>query len=261
MSEPIIKTTDPTTPVLEMRGVSAGYVPAQMILNEVSIIAQPGKITAILGPNGSGKSTTLRVLSGLLKPRDGRVNLLGEDITEASVQERLRLGMSLLPQGRSTFPALSVHENLELGAWSLRRDRKSFRSAIGAAYERFPVLAERRAVLAGSMSGGQQQILEIARMLLTDPQVLLIDEPSVGLSPLLADQVYEHVSQLRNEGRAVVLVDQNVEAAVEVCDFLYLLEFGRNAQEGSREEFAGRLGEVIRGWLADGDQTSETRSV
>jgi branched-chain amino acid transport system ATP-binding protein len=235
--------------VLEMRGVVAGYARSQRVLDGVSIRAHEGAITAILGPNGSGKSTTLRVLSGLLGVQEGEVLLRGESIVHRSVQERLRLGVALLPQGRSTFPALTVHDNLELGAWALRRDGDRRRAAVARAYERFPALAEWRTRPAGAMSGGMQQVLEIARMLLTDPRVLLIDEPSVGLAPAVAHEVYGQLAALRDEGRTVVLVDQNVEAAVAICDYVHLLEFGRNSGEGPREEFAGRLGDVIRDWL------------
>jgi branched-chain amino acid transport system ATP-binding protein len=235
--------------VVEMRDVVAGYERSQRVLDGVSVTAAEGAITAILGPNGSGKSTTLRVLSGLLGVQEGDVLLRGESIARRSVQERLRLGVALLPQGRSTFPGLTVQDNLELGAWALRRDGERKRAAVAGAYERFPALADWRARPAGAMSGGMQQLLEIARMLLTDPQVLLIDEPSVGLSPAVAQEVYGHLAALRDEGRTVILVDQNVEAAVEICDYVYLLEFGRNSNEGPREEFAGRLGDVIRDWL------------
>ena len=234
-----------------MRGVVAGYHPAQRVLDGVEINALPGQITAVLGPNGSGKSTTLRVLSGLLQPRAGTVVLDGHDITELRIQDRLRGGIALLPQGRSTFPHMTVDENLQLGAWVMKGDRKKMQAAIERAYSQFPVLAERRKKRAGEMSGGQQQQLEIARTLLTDPKVLLIDEPSVGLSPLLADEVYERLLALRGEGRTVILVDQNIASAIEVCDYVYLLEYGRNADHGPRSQFAGRLGEVIRGWLTD----------
>jgi len=240
-----------------MRGVVAGYHPAQRVLDDVKIVADQGCITAILGPNGSGKSTTLRVLSGLLSPREGTVELDGRDITSDSIQDRLRAGIALLPQGRSTFPHMTVAENLELGAWVLKGDRKRMGEAIDRAYAQFPILADRRTLRAGEMSGGQQQQLEIARTLLTDPKVLLIDEPSVGLSPLLADEVYAHIARLRAEGRTIVLVDQNIEAAIEICDFVYLLEYGRNAESGPRADFAGRLGEVIRGWLTDSDEPTE----
>lgn len=243
--------------ILEMTDVVAGYHADQLVLNEVSLTAEEGRITAVLGPNGSGKSTTLRVLSGLLRQRSGTIRLRGEEVGGLAVQERLRRGMAYLPQGRSAFPGLTVRENLELGTWPIRRDRVRARRAVETALERFPVLAERREVLAGTMSGGQQQLLEIARMLLVDPSVLLIDEPSVGLSPRLADEVYAQLRALREDGRTIVLVDQNVEAAVEICDHVHLLEFGRNAESGSRADFAGRLGEVIRGWLGGAGSSAE----
>ena len=247
-----------SAPALAMRGVVAGYHPTQRVLDHVEIIANQGQITAILGPNGSGKSTTLRVLSGLLRPREGAVEMEGRDITSDSIQDRLRAGIALLPQGRSTFPHMTVAENLELGAWLLKSNRKRMAESIERAYAQFPILGDRRSVRAGELSGGQQQQLEIARTLLTDPKVILIDEPSVGLSPLLASEVYTHIMRLREEGRTIVLVDQNVEAAIEICDYVYLLEFGRNAENGPRADFAGKLGEVIRGWLTDAGESTES---
>ena len=191
-------------------------------LKDINIEINQGDVVGIIGRNGSGKSTTLRVLSGLLRPREGAVEMEGRDITSDSIQDRLRAGIALLPQGRSTFPHMTVAENLELGAWLLKSNRKRMAESIERAYAQFPILGDRRSVRAGELSGGQQQQLEIARTLLTDPKVILIDEPAVGLSPLLASEVYTHIMRLREEGRTIVLVDQNVEAAIEICDYVYL---------------------------------------
>lgn len=234
---------------LRMTGVTAGYYPHQLVLDNVSLTARPHKITAVLGPNGSGKSTSLRVIYGLLAPREGSVSFDGKDITQLPPDERLTIGLALLPQGRSTFPGLTVHENLELGGWVLRRDRAAFRAALDRVYERYPVLRDVPEQLAGSLSGGQQRILEIARMMMTDPQMVLIDEPSVGLAPKLADQVYDEIALLRDEQRTILLVDQNVQAAVDLADYVYTLEMGRNHLDGAREDFANRLDGLIREWL------------
>jgi branched-chain amino acid transport system ATP-binding protein len=234
---------------LTMTGVMAGYYAQQLVLDDVSLVARPNKVTVVLGPNGSGKSTTLRVLYGLLPPREGSVELDDEDITHVPPDERLGHGVALLPQGHSTFPGLSVHENLELGGWVLRHDRDALRSALERTYDRYPLLVDLRQQLAGSLSGGQQRILEIARMMMTDPQLILIDEPSVGLAPKLAADVYDEIARLREEQRTILLVDQNVQAAVDLADYVYTLEMGRNHLEGGREDFADRLDGLIREWL------------
>ncbi|HEY8486266.1 MAG TPA: ABC transporter ATP-binding protein [Limnochordales bacterium] len=232
---------------LVLEEVVAGYYPEQRVLNGVSLAAARGKVTVVLGPNGSGKSTALRVLYGLVMPVRGRVLLEGRDITRVPVHERVRLGMGFLPQGRSVFPALTVHENLELGAWALPAPERP--QALARIYDRYPMLRDWRHKPAGSLSGGQQRTLEIARMMITDPQVILLDEPSAGLAPVVADWVYQEVGRLRDEGRTVLLVDQNVRAAVELADYIYTLEFGRKQLEGGREDFESRLADVVRAWL------------
>jgi branched-chain amino acid transport system ATP-binding protein len=235
---------------LAMHAVQAGYFEHDLVLREVSLEARPGHVTAILGPNGSGKSTTLRVLYGFLQPRSGSVTLGDDDISSVGPDERLARGIALLPQGHSIFPQLSVHENLELGAWLLRRDRARLDAVLDRTYEQYPMLKQMRRRPAGSLSGGQQRMLEFARTLVLDPAIVLIDEPSVGLAPALVDEVYAHIARLKEEGRTIVLVDQNVEAAVALADYVYTLAYGRNDVDGSREDFEGRLGDVIRGWLA-----------
>ncbi len=235
--------------VLRMDRVVAGYYAGHPVLHGLSLGVRPGRITAVLGPNGSGKSTALRVLNGLLRPERGRVIRGDRDITAIAPHERLDLGIALLPQGRSVFPALSVHENLELGAWTLRRERARMLAAIERMYDRYPTLRGWRHRLAGSLSGGQQRTLEIARMLLTDPEVLLVDEPTAGLAPVVATQVYEELARLKAEGRTILLVDQNVRAAVALADYVYTLQFGRNHLEGDQGEFEGRLGELVKEWL------------
>lgn len=241
---------DGDTETLAMHDVQAGYFDHDLVLRDVSLEARPGNVTAILGPNGSGKSTTLRVLYGFLQPRRGSVTLGGADISDVPPDERLARGIALLPQGHSIFPQLSVHENLELGAWLLRRDRERRATAIDRTYEHYPMLKGLRHSPAGSLSGGQQRMLEFARTLVLDPRFVLIDEPSVGLAPTLVDDVYAQIARLKAEGRTIVLVDQNIEAAVSLADHVYTLAYGRNDLQGSREDFAERLGDVIRGWLA-----------
>ena len=238
-----------TTRTLRMDGVTAGYLRHDVVLDEVSLQARPGLITAVLGPNGSGKSTALRVLYGFLRPRAGRVLLDDRDITDLPVDRRLAHGIAYMPQGRSLFPQLTVEQNLQLAAWLRRGDRRALGAAVEAMLERYPALQAHRRRLAGSLSGGQARLLEFGRTLILDPKVLLLDEPSAGLAPNLVDEIYEEIARVRTEGRTVLLVDQNVQAAVELADHVYTLAYGRNHLDGARDEFAGQLDDLIRQWL------------
>ena len=238
-----------STPQLSMHNVEAGYYAHDLVLSEITITAQPNKVTVILGPNGSGKSTTLRVLYGILQPRQGQVMLNDQDITIVPSHQRLDLGIALLPQGRSTFPDMTVQENLEVGGWTLRNDPQKLAVAVEGMYERYPILKDLRHRLAGGLSGGQQRIVEIARMMVSDPKILLIDEPSVGLAPLLVKQIYEEIAKFKEEQRTILLVDQNVQAAVEMADYVYTLDYGRNHLEGDRSEFEGKLAALVKDWL------------
>jgi branched-chain amino acid transport system ATP-binding protein len=234
---------------LRMQGVTAGYLANDIVLDDITLRAEPGRVTAVLGPNGSGKSTSLRVLYGFLRPRHGSV-LLGErDITDLPVGSRLAAGIAFMPQGRSILPRLTVEENVRLGGWLLRRRRAELNAAVDTMFDRYPLLKEIRRRPAGSLSGGQARLLEFARTLVLDPQVLLIDEPSVGLAPILVDEVYEEIGRLKHEGRTILLVDQNVQAAVHLADYVYTLAYGQNHLDGARDQFAGQLDELIRKWL------------
>jgi branched-chain amino acid transport system ATP-binding protein len=241
--------TATTAPTLRMQDVVAGYFAHDLVLDRVTLEVVPGRVTVVLGPNGSGKSTSLRVLSGFLSPRSGSVTLDDISIVDLSPGERLQQGIALLPQGRSVFPSLTVEENLRLGAWALRKDRARLDSAVVAMFDRYPQLKPLRDRAAGSLSGGQARLLELGRTLILDPAVLLIDEPSVGLAPVLVDQVYEEIERLKDEGRTILLVDQNVAAAVDLADYVYTLAYGRNHLEGARDAFAGQLDDLIKKWL------------
>ncbi len=234
-------------PAVELEEVVAGYYADQPVLRGLSITCPAGEVTALLGPNGAGKSTALRVIAGLLRPASGSVRLFGEDVTGLSAHEIARRGLAFLPQGRSAFPELTVENNLELGAWSLPRAQR--KGAVAAMFERFPSLKGRRKVQASRLSGGQQRLLEISRALVADPRVLVVDEPSVGLSPILAEQSYSELAALRAEGRTVVLVDQNVRPAVALADYLYSLRSGRSERAGRRNELASDLSALVREWL------------
>lgn len=236
-------------PTLRITDAEAGYVPGHPVLRGVTMTAAPGKITVVLGPNGAGKSTLLKLVAGFISPITGSVRLDDDDIGALPAHHHLAHGIGLLPQGRSTFPELTVAENIELGGWVIRSDRKRLREAVDGMFERYPNLRELRHRPAGSLSGGQQRAVEIARLMVSNPSVLLIDEPSVGLSPLIASQVYKELTALRAEGRTILLVDQDVRAAIKIADYVYVLNSGKNDIEGDRSAFEGDLGNMVRGWL------------
>lgn len=240
--------TDVDNPLV-MRGIVAGYSTSDVVLDNLSLAARSGMVTAVLGPNGSGKSTALRTMFGLTNIRAGSVEHQGDVINDLPVHERLRRGMALLPQGHSVFPELTVEENLLMGGWIFGGDRQRTNAALDRTYEHYPLLADRSETSAGDLSGGQQRILEIARLVFTDPDVLLIDEPSAGLAPALVEDVYEEIEQLKGLDKTVLLVDQNVETAIELADYVYILEMGENRAEGQVDEFAGDVGRIVKNWL------------
>jgi branched-chain amino acid transport system ATP-binding protein len=237
------------TQKLQVTDLVAGYLPGHPVLRGVNLTAEPGRITVVLGPNGAGKSTLLKAITGFLKPESGAVLLGQSEISSVDPHRHVEQGIGLLPQGRSVFPELSVIENIELGGWTIRTDRTRLRNAVEAMLDRYPHLRPLRDRPAGSLSGGQQRAVEIARMLVPNPSVLLIDEPSVGLSPIVASQVYQEMIAFKAEGRTVLLVDQDVRAAIRTADYVYVLNSGRNDVEGDRAAFEGDLGAMVRGWL------------
>ena len=212
------------TPCIEFDDVVAGYKDF-MILNNLSFTVAKGSITLLIGPNGAGKSTVLKTLFGLLTPRQGKVRLNGEDITGASQKELLARGIAFVPQGRNLFGQLSVYENLELGGITL--GMKTTHERIPEVLEFFPRVKERINSLAASLSGGEQKQLEIGRALLLRPKVLLIDEPSIGLSPMVVQDVFKLLRKLADQGTTVLMVEQNVKSALKYSDNAIALESGR----------------------------------
>src|SRR5919109_672506 len=208
--------------LLELDGIVAGYVEGIDILNGVELQVEPGTITGIIGPNGAGKSTVLKTIFGFLHPRQGCMTFAGREIQGLPPHAIKRLGISYVPQGTNIFPQLTVHENLQLGAWVLRHDPARVGRMLERAYAMFPRLAERRRLRATALSGGEAKMLSIAKELVTDPKLLLVDEPSAGLSPKLSEQVYGQLVAARAGGVTILLVDQNIAKAVEVSDHLYL---------------------------------------
>jgi len=242
-------TAESSAPTLKIADVVAGYTAGHPVLRGVNLVAEPGHITVVLGPNGAGKSTLLRAIAGFLQPSSGSIVLGDNDIANLPPHRHIEHRIALLPQGRSTFPDLTVAENIELGGWAMRGHRARLRHAVDAMFARYPHLCALRDRPAGSLSGGQQRAVEIARLVIGDPQVLLIDEPSVGLSPIVAAQVYHELEALKAEGRTILLVDQDVRAAIKVADYIYVLNSGRNDVDGDRSAFEGDLGVMVRRWL------------
>jgi len=224
--------------MLEVRDLYVGYYKDLNILQGVSITAERGKLTAILGANGVGKSTLLKAIYGFLTPNAGEVLLDGQNLAGIPTYRRIQMGLAYVPQRPSVFPWMTVEENLELGAWTFRRDKARIRRKIEENYERFPILRERRRSRAGELSGGMQRMVELGRTLMTDPKVILVDEPTAGLAKLLTREVYELLARLRDEeGITIVLVDQDIRNALKIADYVYVLDLGRNRFDGPVEEF------------------------
>jgi branched-chain amino acid transport system ATP-binding protein len=226
------------TAMLEVRGLRAGYLPGVDILSGLSLVAARAAVTLVIGPNGAGKSTLLRTIFGLIAPSAGQILVAGVDVTGAGPSRLKAAGVSYITQDINSFPQLSVEENLLMGAWTFRRDRGRLARALQQVYALFPVLKDMRRARAGALSGGQGRMLSVARELMTSPQLLLIDEPTVGLAPNLVPQVYATLAAARaSTGAAVVLVEQNVDAALPLADHLYLLNLGQVKAEGEGRNF------------------------
>src|SRR5512139_764119 len=241
--------------MLKVRNLEAGYG-AIKVLKQVSLHVSAGEIVTLIGANGAGKSTLLRAIAGLLEPRGGEVVFAGAPIRGLPAERVVDRGVALVPEGRQVFAAMSVRENLLLGGYVAARrgrSREDAAQALAEVYRLFPVLRERSAQLAGTLSGGEQQMLAMGRALMTDPRLLMMDEPSMGLAPLVVHDIFRAVRRLRDEGRTVLLVEQNARAALRVADRSYVIETGRLVLEGE----AGYLlndREVQRAYLGKGYQ-------
>ena len=206
-------------------------------LKGISIEVPQGKIVTLIGANGAGKSTTLRSLSGLLKPSEGRIILEGKEIQKLAAQEIVSLGMSQVPEGRRVFANMTVRENLDLGAY-IRNDKQGIQEDMDKIFLRFPRLKEREKQMAGTLSGGEQQMLAMGRALMSRPRLLLLDEPSMGLAPLLVKEIFQIVRDINTTGTTVLLVEQNAHMALGVADYAYVLETGKINLEGEGKELA-----------------------
>lgn len=235
--------------VMRAESLNAGYLPGINILNECSLEARKGELVGIIGPNGAGKSTLLKSLFGLVNIRDGRVVLNGEDVTGFKTNELVRAGVGFVPQNNNVFPSLSIEENLQMG---LFLKPKQFASRVAEMWDLFPMLAERQKQLAGSLSGGERQSVAMARALMMNPSVLLLDEPSAGLSPVRQDETFIRTRQINKTGVTIIMVEQNARRCLQICDRAYVLDHGTNAYEGPGRELANdpRVIELYLGTLA-----------
>ena len=216
-------------PVLECNGIAAGYVKGLNILQGIDLVVSKGEVVSIIGPNGAGKSTLLKAIMGLINISAGRFYIEGIEKTNLPTHKIVNEGVGYVPQVANVFPSLTIEENLDMGAWSLTQNRKE---SILKIFEDFPLLADRKKEKAGNLSGGQRQILALARALVTSPEILLLDEPSAGLSPMAIDDVFKTIKEINKNGVSILLVEQNAKRALNFSDKGYVLDQGRNAYQG-----------------------------
>jgi len=224
--------------MLEVRDLYVGYYKDLNILQGVNLTAQTGKITAVLGANGVGKSTLLKAIYGFLRPNGGEIWMGDKRVDGTPTHKLIDLGVSFIPQHTGIFRWMTVEENIQLGGWTFRRDGSRLKQKIEENYERFPILREKRKQQAGELSGGQQRMVELSRTLMTDPKLILVDEPTAGLAKLLSEEVYQMLVDLRDrDGLTIILVDQEIRQALKIADYVYVLDLGRNKFDGPVEEF------------------------
>jgi branched-chain amino acid transport system ATP-binding protein len=223
--------------MLEVEDLYVGYYKDLNILQGVNMKARKAEITVVLGANGVGKSTLLKAIYGFIHPQKGKIEVDGQDIVNLSSHQLVHRGVSYIPQRQSIFPYMTVEENMELGAWSFRSDKARVQQKLEENFNRFPILKDRKRSPAGELSGGMQRMVELSRVLMPDPKLILVDEPTAGLAVTLARDIYDLLVGLKNEGITILLVDQNIRQAIRIADYVYVLELGRNRHEGPREEF------------------------
>jgi branched-chain amino acid transport system ATP-binding protein len=227
-----------TQPLLKVRDLHAGYGKAE-VLSGLNLTLPRGAVVTVIGPNGAGKSTTLNALMGVL-PSRGRIGFDGVDISNATLEERVMAGIALVPEKRELFGTMPVEDNLVLGGFKPMKQRvPNWRGTLDEVYTLFPRLKERRTQLAGTLSGGERQMLAVGRALMSRPKMLMLDEPSLGLAPLVVREIFRTITALRSTGVSILLIEQNARAALEVADYGYVLETGSIALEGPASELAG----------------------
>ena len=220
--------------MLEVKGINVSYGAVHAIY-DVSLTVRDGEVVSLIGANGAGKTTTLHTVTGLVKPTSGTITYDGHDLRKVHPHKIVSLGMAHVPEGRHVFTRMTVQENLEMGAFS-RADRAEVSRSLASVYEYFPRLLERKGQLAGTLSGGEQQMLAMGRALMSKPKTLLLDEPSMGLSPLLVKEIFSIIRQLHEQGITVLLVEQNAKMALSIADRAYVLEAGHVTMEGPSDE-------------------------
>ena len=220
--------------MLEVVNLEVNYGAIKALKN-ISFKVKSGQIVTLIGANGAGKSTTLRIISGLIKPKDGHIYFKGQEITNYEAHKIVELGISHVPEGRRIFETLTVMENLELAAWTIK-DKKIRKERFERVFDIFPRLKERRKQLAGTLSGGEQQMLSVARALTTGGELMLLDEPSMGLAPVLVDEIFQVLCQINLQGITILLVEQNARKALEIANYAYVLEAGTIALQGEAKE-------------------------
>jgi len=222
--------------LLKIEGVQV-YYGAIHALKGISLDVAPGEIVTLIGANGAGKSTTLRTISGLLKPKGGSISFMGNDIIGQQAQKIVKMGVSQVPEGRRIFANMTVLENLELGAY-LRGDKEGIRESLDRVFSKFPRLAERRNQIGGTLSGGEQQMLAMGRALMSNPKLMLLDEPSMGLAPLLVKEIFETIKEINQAGTTILLVEQNAHMALSIAHKAYVMETGKIVLRGTAAELA-----------------------
>ena len=218
--------------ILECNGIAAGYVKGLNILQGIDLVVNDGEIVSIIGPNGAGKSTLLKAIMSLIKVSAGRFYINGIEKTNLSTHKIVLEGIGYVPQVANVFPSLTIEENLEIGSWSIKQKKEALKKI----YSDFPLLSDRKKDKAGNLSGGQRQILALGRALITSPKLLLLDEPSAGLSPVAINEVFTSIKEINESGVSILLVEQNAKRALGFSDRGYVLDQGRNAYQGSGEE-------------------------
>jgi branched-chain amino acid transport system ATP-binding protein len=239
-----------TTPVVEALDLHAGYLPGINILNGCSLVANKGELIGIIGPNGAGKSTLLKAIFGQVNVREGKIKLNGEDITGLKANKLVEKGVAFVPQTNNVFPSLTIEENLEMGVF---QTPKRFQERFDFVTSIFPDLGTRRAQKAGSLSGGERQMVAMGRALMVDPSVLLLDEPSAGLSPVRQDEAFLRVREVNHAGVTVIMVEQNARRCLQICDRAYVLDHGTDAHTGTGRELLNdpKMVELYLGNLAE----------
>lgn len=225
------------TPLLELRDVSV-YYGNVLALDDVSLTIDPGQLVCLLGGNASGKTTTMKTMLGVVRPSKGEVFVRGDVVTDARTSDIIRHGVAMVPENRELFPRLTVEENLRLGAYTRRSDREAVDETLTWVYELFPRVEQRRSQAAGTMSGGEQQMVAMGRALMSDPSLILMDEPSMGLAPALVKQSFELIEQIHEQGMSMLVVEQNANMALSIADYGYVLQSGEIVMDGPAQELA-----------------------